>query len=340
MGKRSAPCSRHRPRPRAWPRSRRRAGSAAPPSPEVAEGPAADAKEGVLDGVPWTLVGSRDADPDAENPLTYRERSYAVPAGPPPLQAEALARARTAAYVTALASKPPGKFINVAIFDHVWSERPHRPPLVTAQMKDWVGELHVERTEPPPAPAAPEQLSPASLPDPRPKRTTNEQDQRLVGAFEACQDLFFLEAPRDALEFASRLFADLLPTERFAASLYDIDTDQLHLTVARGPDAEARRGRAFPLQGLLGEAARAGGAALRIEDAGRDARYVPEVDGSPPPGPGLLLSLAYKGRLLGVLTLYDRAGGGQFTQNDTDLGLYVAEQLAAFLDEKRVMLTR
>ncbi|MEO0325685.1 MAG: hypothetical protein AAF447_22200, partial [Myxococcota bacterium] len=247
-----------------------------PSSPAEADAPVAvpaEATTGVLDDVAWTLVGSRDADPDADNPLLYRERSYAVPPGTPPLHAEALARDRAAAYVTALAARPPGKFINVAVFDHAWTERPLRPPLVTAQMKDWVGELKVERTEAPPEPAAPELLSPSSRPDPRPQRTTNEQDQRLAGAFEACQDLFFLEAPRDALEFASRLFADLLPTERFSASLYDIDADVLHVVSARGPDAETRRGRAFRLAGLLGEAARTGGAALRIEHAGSDPRY-------------------------------------------------------------------
>ncbi|MEM1416854.1 MAG: GAF domain-containing protein, partial [Myxococcota bacterium] len=310
---------------------------AEPPAPASAPG---KAESGTFEDVAWRLLAFRDEDPGDDNPLTYRERSYYVPRGTEPLVAEALGRDRVEALMGDLDDRPPGKFVNVAIFDHEWSEHPLRPPLVTAQLKDWVGDLVVERSLQTEPPAAVESINSPVVPESRPRRTTNEQDQRLADAFEACQDLFFLDSPLDALQFASDLFETLLPTERFSASLYDIDADVLRVAVTRGPGAETRRGQAYPVRGLLGTAARALGGALRVEDAASDDRYDAEVDGTPAPGPGLLLSLAHHGRLLGVITLYDRLRGGEFSQADTDLAIYVSEQLTAFLNEKRVQLSR
>lgn len=107
--------------------------------------PPTETTEGTVGGGVWKLVARRDADPTPDNPLCYRERSYLVPEGLPAADAESLARARVDELRELLRDAPAGRFVNVAIFDHVWSERPIRPPAATAQWKDWQGVVVVDR---------------------------------------------------------------------------------------------------------------------------------------------------------------------------------------------------
>jgi hypothetical protein len=101
--------------------------------------------EGSIGAGEWKLLARRDADPTPENPLCYRERSYLVPEGLSGADAEALARARVDELRELLREAPPGRFVNVAVFDHVWTDRPSRPPAATAQWKDWQGDVVVDR---------------------------------------------------------------------------------------------------------------------------------------------------------------------------------------------------
>jgi hypothetical protein len=104
-----------------------------------------EATEGTIGASGWKLLARRDADPTPENPLCYRERSYLVPEGLPGSDAEALARARVDELRELLRDAPPGRFVNVAVFDHAWTDRPSRPPAATAQWKDWQGDVVVDR---------------------------------------------------------------------------------------------------------------------------------------------------------------------------------------------------
>jgi hypothetical protein len=104
-----------------------------------------EATEGTVGTSPWKLLARRDADPTPENPLCYRERSYLVPEGLSGSDAESLARARVDELRDLLRDAPPGRFVNVAVFDHVWTDRPSRPPAATAQWKDWQGDVVVDR---------------------------------------------------------------------------------------------------------------------------------------------------------------------------------------------------
>ena len=107
--------------------------------------PRVETTEGSVGAGMWRLVARRDADPTPDNPLCYRERSYLVPEGLPAADAESLARARVDELRELLRDAPAGRFVNVAVFDHVWSERPIRPPAATAQWKDWQGDVVVDR---------------------------------------------------------------------------------------------------------------------------------------------------------------------------------------------------
>ncbi len=293
-------------------------------APEVG----ADAPKGSTEGVRWELNTQRDADPSPSNPLCYRERTYVVPAGTPADVAEAIARERLAALRAALENRPPGKFLNLAVFDHRWSERPERPPLVTIQFKDWQGDPVVDR------PLG--QVTP-SAPAPRRRASTDENDARLADAFEACQDLLFLSTPLEALEFITKLLGDLIPSEAIGACLYDIDDDVYRTVVATGPGSEERRAQALPsARGLLGVAS-ARHVPLQIDTPQADDRFDPEIDGRP----GLevrnllYLSLQHGGRNLGMLQLLNRAGASSFLASDADLAMYIGAQLSQFLYQAR-----
>jgi hypothetical protein len=105
-----------------------------------------------------TLLFERDQDPSATNPLTYRERVFTVASGTSLAQAEALARHSLTTLKRSLATRPRGRYVTVAVFDHVFSHRPSESPLVVLRWKDWrsdVPELQVRPALPPVAPPAP-----------------------------------------------------------------------------------------------------------------------------------------------------------------------------------------
>ena len=307
------------------------------PSVVAADASASDA------GDPWKLLLSRDEEPSADNPLTYRERAYAVAEGTPTADAEAVARERLAALRESIADRPRGKFVNLAVFDHEWSQRPKRPPLVTLQFKDWQDSLVVDhpldrlsdaaraasKSEPPPAPA----------PQPRQRASTDENDQRLATAFEASQDLLFLSTPIEGLEFALELFQDLAEAEAKTACLYDIDDDVYRVAAAQGPGSDEVRGKAIPFSaGLFGAAGQTPNAALRIPSASDEPRFDGSVDGRD----GvvvrdlLYVPLVAQGRTLGMIQLINRSSEGGFSQADADLATYIGQQLSRFLYQARL----
>ena len=118
-----------------------------------------------------TLLFERDQDPSTTNPLTYRERVLAVAPGTSVPQAEALARQTLSTLKRSLATRPRGRYVTVAVFDHVFSARPTESPLVVLRWKDWrsdVAELQVRPALAPvvaPTPIAPPE-APAVAPAP------------------------------------------------------------------------------------------------------------------------------------------------------------------------------
>ncbi len=290
-------------------------------------------------GTPWKLSKQRDQSPTAENPLWYRERIYTVPEGTSGDVSERIALGRISELKRLLENQPPGKFLNVAVFDHEWAERPVRPPVVTAMFKDWQGDVVVDRpmARLTPAPSAPPPAAPVGR---KAQRTsTDEHDRRLADAFEACQDLFFLGSAQEALDFAINLLEQLLPAEAASACLYDIDSDVFRFVVVRGTGAEHRQGHAVPSHmGVFSAAVKLAPQPLRLESLAADARFDPEADGRPglECRSALYLPVTFEGRMLGMLQLVNRVKYDAFTQADADLGVYIAEQLGKFVYKTRI----
>lgn len=137
------------------------------PAVEATPAPAAPLNGAVSDPpmVATTVLFERDQDPGPTNPLTYRERVLCVAEGTSVIEAEAVARQSMTTLKRALATRPRGRYVNVAVFDHAFSHRPSRPPLVVLRWKDWRGDLPEMQIKPalppPPAPTPAPAAAPA-----------------------------------------------------------------------------------------------------------------------------------------------------------------------------------
>ncbi|WP_434045395.1 MULTISPECIES: GAF domain-containing protein [Sorangium] len=135
------------------------AGDAAQPSGDAAQaaGAAPAPAPGALPA--FELVSQRAEDPSDRSPLTYRELVYAVATGTPRELVNALLLDRLDVARKLIDDARPGKFIHIAVFDHVFQGRPQRSPLATLAWKDWrPGEPEIQfrprtsgTTPPPPA---------------------------------------------------------------------------------------------------------------------------------------------------------------------------------------------
>ncbi|WP_437877000.1 GAF domain-containing protein [Sorangium sp. So ce513] len=110
----------------------------------------------------FELVSQRAEDPSERSPLTYRELVYAVATGTPRELVHALLLDRLEVAQKLIDDARPGKFIHIAVFDHVFHGRPQRGPLATLAWKDWrSGEPEIQfrprtsGTTPPPPGASP-----------------------------------------------------------------------------------------------------------------------------------------------------------------------------------------
>jgi hypothetical protein len=168
--------------------------------------------------------------------------------------------------------------------------------------------------------------------------TTGDHDRRLTQAFEAAQDLYFLATPAAGMDFVVRLLEDLVPCERSAAYLYDINANAMRCVAVTGAGWENRRAQAVPAgSGLMGVAARGRPEGMLIADVAGDTRFLANIDG----GPGAAArNLAYfplmvGPQLVGILHLVNRAGRFGFSDADAAVCAYVATQAAKFVVEQR-----
>jgi hypothetical protein len=101
------------------------------------------------------VIRQREERPTEANPLAYRELALAVKAGTGRAEVEAVLRAKLAE-LRAQLPEETRRYVQLAIFDHVFVKRPVRAPLGTLQWKDWRGEPTLafpgfgEGSEPPP----------------------------------------------------------------------------------------------------------------------------------------------------------------------------------------------
>jgi hypothetical protein len=90
------------------------------------------------------LIRKREEEPSESTPITYREYAYLVSPGTATSAVETLLWERFREITARIAERPRGKFVQLAIFDHVFDERPQRAPLATLSWKDWRGDPVVE----------------------------------------------------------------------------------------------------------------------------------------------------------------------------------------------------
>jgi hypothetical protein len=268
---------------------------------------------------------TRDEEPSADNPLAYRERAYFIPRGVSVSDAEVALRFTLAELQLKLAPIPRGKFVNLAAFDHRWTDQPQRPPLIVLEWRDWRGDPIVDY------PA--NEASGGGLAS----RINAEPDDRLASVFESLHELAHLTTPADGLEFIVQLLDNTVSATALAGCLYDINTDELRFVALTGPAADELKGTAIPRnQGLFGRAARLEHGALLIRniaeepeyDRGSDGRLGLEAENM------LLRPLVHDGRLLGMLQLINRTTGS-FSAPDLHLVNYAADRLSEFLRDAR-----
>ena len=147
----------------------------APPAPSAFAPPAppTSARTDVASNVPSQVIFKREQDATEALPLTYREYVYLVPPGTSEAAAEILLRTQLELVTTSLERVPPGKLVNLGVFDISFQGKPPVPPLATLSWKDWRGAPVVvfpRRAAPPPhsAPVSALHPSPVSAPHPAP----------------------------------------------------------------------------------------------------------------------------------------------------------------------------
>ncbi len=271
------------------------------------------------------LLLTRDEEPTAQNPLTYRERAYLIPRSMSVTEAEAALRFTLAELRAQISAAPRGKFVNLAAFDHRWTDQPDRPPLITLEWRDWRGEPLVDY------PAAERNTSLM------PTEAEGDADERIAQVFEALHELAHLSSAAQALDFAVKLLGNAVPARAFSACLYDINTDELRFVAVSGPGAERRQGQATPRSvGLFGIAGRVEHAAVVIPDARVHPNFNPATDGRE----GLevecmlLRPIVNEGQLLGMLQLINRTSGA-FSAGDVHVVNYIGDRLGEFLHQVR-----
>jgi GAF domain len=113
----------------------------APSAPKITA-PAVSAPAPAAPALPaYTLVSQREENPSERSPLSYREHVYAVAPGTSEDDAQRLMLDRFEHVRASLEQARAGKLINLAIFDHVFQQKPLRRPLVTLAWKDWKSEV-------------------------------------------------------------------------------------------------------------------------------------------------------------------------------------------------------
>jgi hypothetical protein len=110
------------------------------PAPVVVQVPVAPPRTDVAAPVvPSQIIFRREQDPTDAMPLAYREYVFLVPPGTTEVLAETLLTTQFELVRASLERLPPGKLVNLGVFDVAFQGKPPVPPLATLAWKDWRG---------------------------------------------------------------------------------------------------------------------------------------------------------------------------------------------------------
>lgn len=105
-----------------------------------------------------TLLSQRREEPTEAVPILYREYAMAFDSNLTPRELERYARAVWEQVRTSIGHRPPGKFVQVALFDHRFTGKPERAPAAVLAWKDWRGDpvIRIRQTKAPAVAVPPE----------------------------------------------------------------------------------------------------------------------------------------------------------------------------------------
>ncbi len=181
---------------------------------------------------PHELVVEQDREPDASNPLAYRERAFRVEPGTTVEAAERLLQHALGILQEELRTGAPGKMIELAAFDYDVSAGFDREPLATLSWKDW-------RTERPPASkGASERPStrPASAPNDSGAKPSSEPPVASAVASEESVEPSQSERPRESAPLPAAASERPPPSDA-------PQSEALHATASQPPEAVSERPR-------------------------------------------------------------------------------------------------
>lgn len=299
-----------------------------------------------------TLLSRREQDPSAESPIWYRELAYAVPIATDEDVAEAFAL-RMVEDIARTSPEPGSRFVNIAVFDEIFTGEPTVPPLVIVEWKDWKGAPVVRfprrmSLTPAPrnqiqsvAPAAARAdmfLGPVTSP-PKAKRAGVPRltgDALIAALFDKVHQV---SSKRDGIE-AGYFCLDMAISKMQMAGgfvhFYDEDRKEFVLACARGGDVSgllgSRRTEADP---FLGNAIRSRAGMLFAGEGRGDHRFNP-FGGA---GHVALGPIWSNGKFRGVIELVNPPMGTALSTDDATAVTYLAEQLAEFFGSEKPVIT-
>jgi GAF domain-containing protein len=145
--------------------------------------------------------------------------------------------------------------------------------------------------------------------------------------------------PRRLVETVVEIAAHVLTARVASISLLDEAAGELVIEYTLGPQSEEARGRHVPLgHGIAGLVA-ASGQPLAVWDAQSDPRHAAEIAEQTGYRPNSILCvpLAYNDRVIGVLEVFDKAGGAKFTGSDLETLELFALQAAIAIEQSRTL---
>jgi hypothetical protein len=319
----------------------------------------------------FQVIRQREEEPTTDSPIVYREYAYAVAAKTDAAQAELLIWVRFKEIQSKLADRSERKFVQLAVFDHVFEKRPERPPIASLAWRDWRGDavvmVHGKKVVPagvkeqadakgvasPPRPeseapkaanadAAAKPKSAPSEPPPSSRRIApgkRRASEDLIGElFETMHELHFLPDMVSGVEFVLSTVETMLPSEGAIVHVFDINARQFVIVRAYGKAAESLLLHRTPdVDPFFNSAMRQTRAVSAASD---DEKFLGErwTKLGVEPHDALFGPAQIHGRYLGAVEIANPHGGGKYSESEANALEYICAQFAEFLAARPIVL--